>query len=100
MSDNEFYEPSSATNFLNRYHSVRREDSKPKAQVSPKLNPISASPSSERVWTSVFHPLGRAPTGKSRYDYTSKPSGSGESTSEMIEKQKSTKILNLDNPDE
>lgn len=37
----------------------------------------------EAVWSSVFHPLGKSPKGADRYDLGRKPSGMGESVSEI-----------------
>eukprot|EP00189_Rhodosorus_marinus_P005598 CAMPEP_0113968262 /NCGR_PEP_ID=MMETSP0011_2-20120614/9424_1 /TAXON_ID=101924 /ORGANISM="Rhodosorus marinus" /LENGTH=108 /DNA_ID=CAMNT_0000981309 /DNA_START=253 /DNA_END=579 /DNA_ORIENTATION=+ /assembly_acc=CAM_ASM_000156 len=96
------YEPSNAANFLNRYHSWRME----KQATSPPTSPTLSSPhtaqkrnTTKDVWSSVFHPNGRAPTGASRYDAwgrsskeTSPKIGGGESMSEIHDYSKMKQI--------
>mmetsp|Transcript_12829 Transcript_12829/g.34540 ORF Transcript_12829/g.34540 Transcript_12829/m.34540 type:complete len:121 (-) Transcript_12829:223-585(-) len=117
--ENDFYEPSSSFNFLQRYHSTKSKPAAESTAESPALqNPAStaakdavgagsklsaSSPklvtkkSTQDVWSSVFHPLGRSPTGKSQFD-TAPPAGSGVSTSELYERGSST--IYLDRKDE
>mmetsp|Transcript_16977 Transcript_16977/g.36893 ORF Transcript_16977/g.36893 Transcript_16977/m.36893 type:complete len:117 (+) Transcript_16977:83-433(+) len=114
-NESEFYEPSNALNFLQRYHSAKdTKQSVESKSASPVLtDPTTAAAgkssatsapkmvqkkSTQDVWSSVFHPLGRSPTGKSQFD-TAPPAGSGVSTSELYDRGASGTI-HLDRKDE
>ncbi|OSX69070.1 hypothetical protein BU14_1904s0001 [Porphyra umbilicalis] len=66
----------------------------PSSAASPAPSLGSPRPSPRRVavdknvWSPVFHPLGRSVHTAQRYDGVKKPSGSGESTSELHDQQK------------
>ena len=93
---NDEYEPSNAGNFLDRYHSWR--DSVAKAQKSAPRSPPAKK--AENVWSNVFQPYGRSPTGASRYDKSVNISpGVGASLSEIHDISK-MKTINLDEPKE
>lgn len=91
MASEDFFEPSDAHNFLQRYHEARSSSSPtsptqsvpvpvptPASPVSPSSSATAASPPSPRrqssrdiaktIWGSVFHPLGKSPTTADRYD--------------------------------
>ncbi|KAA8494701.1 hypothetical protein FVE85_2942 [Porphyridium purpureum] len=98
----DFSEPTSMVNFLQRYHSAKEESKLPRsdsqvAGSSPVLAPkkmdvpdarASAIPrstsNSQSVWTAVFHPSGSYTTGKSMFD-RAPSAGMGQSTSEIID---------------
>eukprot|EP00187_Rhodella_violacea_P015560 CAMPEP_0184719028 /NCGR_PEP_ID=MMETSP0314-20130426/8050_1 /TAXON_ID=38298 /ORGANISM="Rhodella maculata, Strain CCMP 736" /LENGTH=111 /DNA_ID=CAMNT_0027182857 /DNA_START=64 /DNA_END=396 /DNA_ORIENTATION=- len=89
----EFYEPSSASNFLNRYNSAKKEDgaAAPAAPAaggppSPTIKRQTSAERAKAVWGKTFHPGGTAVKGKSNFD-TVKPAdvGTGKSTAEMAE---------------
>mmetsp|Transcript_9119 Transcript_9119/g.27444 ORF Transcript_9119/g.27444 Transcript_9119/m.27444 type:complete len:104 (-) Transcript_9119:96-407(-) len=65
------YSPSNASNFLERYHSWRNQQKSSASSTSPSM-PKRANSQSKDVWSSVFQPYGRSPTGHSRYDSTKK----------------------------
>lgn len=91
------FEPATGGNFLERYRLARQASAPSSPATAPRAVPTrKSSQGAMQVWGSVFHPLGKSPTGADRYDSTSvSKHGTGDSVSEMHDEARSS-ALSLD----